>query len=117
MDVSTQLIGEDRQILVVRLPQAVNHLTAEDIRSAVERELPKRDDAGLVLDASEVSLITSVGIAMLLQLQEHCDDRDTGMLLVSLVPPVLRMLELLRLDARFRTASDLEEAVRSLERR
>lgn len=117
MDVTSNLAGSDNQILIIRLPSAVNHLTAEPIRAAVERLLPPRDDAGLVLDASDVSLITSVGIAMLLQLQELCDDRAQRMLLASLAPPVVRMLELLRLDARFQTATDAEHAVRDLEPR
>lgn len=117
MDVRTEPAGDDGQILVVHLPTAVNHLTAEAIREAVERGLPKRDDAGLIFDASEVSLITSVGIAMLLQLQEACDDREAPMLLASLASPVRRMLELLRLDARFRVVADVEAGVREIEDR
>ncbi len=117
MDVRTETAGHDGQILVVHLPSAVNHVSADGIRSAVERALPSRDDAGLVLDASRVTLITSVGIAMLLQLQEMCDDRRIGLLLISLVSPVRRMLELLRLDARFGIAADLDEAVAHIEDR
>ncbi|MGD9691849.1 MAG: STAS domain-containing protein [Phycisphaerales bacterium] len=115
MDVRHELAGHDRQILVVHLPPAVNHITAEPLRQAIEQRLPVRDDAALVLDASEVSLITSVGIAMLLQVQELCDDRAARMLLASLAPPVRKMLALLKLDARFRSADSLDEAVRDLD--
>ncbi len=115
MDVRSHLAGQDNQILVVRLPAAVNHLTAEPLRLSIQHRLPARDDAALILDASDVSLITSVGIAMLLQVQELCDDRDAGMCLASLAPPVRRMLELLKLDARFRTAPTVDDALRALD--
>jgi len=57
-------------VLVIESPAVLSHETAEGVRSCGERRLPNRDDAGLVLDMSEVRLITSIGIATMLQLQE-----------------------------------------------
>lgn len=109
-----QLAGPDDSILVVYLPLALNHETADPLREDVRALLPNRDDAGLVLDCSGVSLITSIGIAALLQIEEHCRDRRAPMILAALTPPIQRMLEILKLGSKFRTNPSVEDAVATL---
>lgn len=111
-----QFAGPDDAVLVVYLPLSLNHETADPLREDVHALLPNRDDAGLVLDCSGVSLITSIGIAALLQIDEHCRDHRAPMILAALTPPIRRMLEILKLGAKFATADDLEEAVRRVSR-
>ena len=109
-----QLLGFDRQILVITLPRAVNHQTANPLLAAARTLLPNRDDAALILDCREVSLITSIGIAALLQIQERCSDVRAGMALAGVTPPIRRMLSMLRLDAKFRIEGSVDEAIQAL---
>ncbi len=110
------LAGLDNAVLVVVLPSALNHDTADPLREDVRSLLPNRDDAALILDCSSVSLITSIGIAALLQIQEHCIDRQAPMFLASVTPPVRRMLEILKLGARFETRPSVGDAIAEIER-
>lgn len=114
--ITHQFGGQDGSILVVRLPPAINHVTADPLRRDVERLLPNRDDAGLVLDAADVTLITSIGIAALLQIEDRCKSLGAPIVVVALTQPIRSMLGLLRLDTRFVEADTIEDAVASIER-
>lgn len=114
-DFPHQLRGRDGQILVLSLPKALNHLSAEPVKAAVRRLLPNRDDAALVLDCREVAIITSIGIATLLQVQEQCGDARAPMVLAGVTPPIRKMLAMLRLDNKFRIEADLDDAVAGLD--
>lgn len=108
------LAGPDDAILVVTLPLALNHDTAEPLREDVRTLLPNRDDAGLILDCSGVSLITSIGIAALLQIDEQCRDHGAPMILAAVTAPIRRMLEILKLGGKFIITDDLDEAIAAI---
>lgn len=103
-------------MLVLSLPASVNHQSAEPLRAAVRRLLPNRDDAALIFDCRDVTLITSIGIAALLQIQERCDDLGAPMILAGVTAPIRRMLSLLRLDGKFRIEGDVADSIAALDR-
>lgn len=116
-DFSHRLAGPDGAVLIVALPPSVNHITAESIRQGVSRLVPNRDDAAVILDCAGVSLITSIGITALLQIQERCRDAGAPMALASLTEPIRRMLVMLKLDRQFEMAHSVDDALTKFEAR
>ncbi|GAB4544968.1 MAG: hypothetical protein Tsb0013_02470 [Phycisphaerales bacterium] len=110
-EIPSSLTGACGAILVVRIPPDLNHLTADKLRACVEARLPEHSEAGVVLDASSVVLITSVGIASLLQVQEFARARGVGMCIAGLKGEALRFLEMLRLEHTFPLFDDEEDGV------
>jgi anti-anti-sigma factor len=108
--------GQDKNILVFRLPDRLNHITAEGVTDTACRKLPNRDDAGLVLDCTEVELITSIGIASLLQISEHCNDVRAPLVLANLSESLRSMLDMVKLLAKFKITDDVDEALMLIER-
>lgn len=109
------LVGRDQSVLVVRLPRELNHETAEPLRTIVSRALPNHEGAGVVLDLADVALVTSIGIAALLQVQEFCRDRGAGLILAGLPARQLAFLRMLKLDRKFEVAATVEDAVARLD--
>jgi len=110
------LAGQDKNILVFRLPERLNHVTAETVTENACRALPNRDDAGLVLDCAQVELITSIGIASLLQISEHCHDLRAPLVLASLSDTLRTMLDMLKLAGQFKSVEDVDHVVALVER-
>ncbi len=113
---SHHFAGQDQNILVFRLPDRLNHITAEGVTDTACRKLPNRDDAALVLDCTEVELITSIGIASLLQIAEHCNDVRAPLVLANLSESLRSMLDMVKLLAKFKIADDVDEALVLIER-
>lgn len=110
-DLRTTLAGPAEAVLVVDLPPALNHETADALRGCVEAYLPHHDEAGLVLDASGVEMISSVGVAVLLQVQDIAAQREALMCLAGLAESQCAFLRMLSLGERFTTRGTLEEAI------
>ncbi len=111
MSLETRLSGPSGAVLVVRVPAALDHESAGPLRSVVERETPNRDGAGVVLDLADCRLITSIGIAALLQVEELAIGMGGGMCLAGMSEDLRRFLAMLRLDQRFSAEATVEEAV------
>ncbi len=109
--IETNLAGEAGAVLVVRLPPDLNHLTADKVRACVEARLPEHDEAGVVLDASSLTLITSIGVAALLQVQEFTRNRGVRLCLAGLTGEAMHFLEMLRLEDRFERCQDVESGL------
>lgn len=114
-EVPHHLAGADGNVLVVRAPAELNHDSAEPIRQCVARALPNRDGAGCVLDLADVVLITSIGIASLLQVQEFCRDRAAPLLLAAVPARQMNFLRMLKLDRKFEFSPSVDEAVARLD--
>jgi anti-anti-sigma factor len=99
---------------VVRLPERLTHDTSIGVRLAIERSLPNRDGAALVLDMADVSLVTSLGVATLLQIQEFCRDRGAPMRVAGLSVHLRSFFEMLGLEDKFELADNVDEAVVAL---
>ena len=115
-DLSTQLLGSDQNVLVVSVPAEVNHETAEPLRELVNRLLPNRDGAALVLDFARVDLVSSIGIAALLQIQEACRDRDAAMSLANVSRKQVEFFRMLTIERKFHMESSVADAVSWVER-
>lgn len=97
--------------MLVRLPVDLNHDTAEPLRRTVIDHWPDRDDAALVLDFASTTLITSIGIAAILQVEEFCKDRAAPMAMAAVSPSIASFLKMLRLDRRFTQEPTAEAAI------
>lgn len=104
----------DDAVLVIEAPREIAHESADTLRVTVERHVPDRDDAALVLDLSAVRMISSIGVAALLQIREFCRDRKVPFVLAGLPAEQQRFLEMLRLGDKFTLAPDVDEAVSTL---
>jgi anti-anti-sigma regulatory factor len=112
-----RLLPPDYATLVIRAPATLTHETAEPLRACAERRLPNRDDAGLVLDMSDVRLITSIGIAALLQVQDHTRavTGDANRFRLAALPgEQLEFLTMLKLDAAFAHSETVDDATAAL---
>lgn len=114
---SSQLSGETGLVLVVRLPSHLVDETATLIRDEVSHRLPNADGAALVLDCAEVTMINSIGITCLLQVQDHCRRMKAKMLLASVPGAIETFLRTVKLDKRFPAQPSVEDAVAALDER
>ncbi len=114
LDIAYRLGGTEGAILVVRAPRGVDHESAEPLRDCVAFHMPNRDGAGVVLDMSEVEMISSIGIAALLQVVEHCRDRGAAAVLAGLPERQRAFLAMLRIDAKFELCGSVDEALARL---
>lgn len=105
---------DDDAIFIIESPREIAHESADELRLTVERRLPDRDDAALVLDVSGVRLISSIGVAALLQIREFCRDRGAPLVLSGLPAGQREFLEMLQLGDKFDLADDFERAVDKL---
>jgi anti-anti-sigma factor len=108
LNIPHTILGDDGSIVLIACPHQLTHETADDLsRSAIEA-LSRLDGAGLILDFDGVTLISSIGIAALLEINEAAS--EGRMVLMGLPAAQARFLEMLRLDRKFRQATALEEA-------
>ena len=106
-----RLDGPDGRVVVVVVPPALNHQNADAMRDCVERWLPNRDDAAAILDLSAVVLISTIGIAALLQVEDLCRRRGAAFALAGVPPRQKDLLRMLHLTDKFRTVESVEEAL------
>lgn len=110
-DIRFQLGGRDGEVLIVTVPRDLGHEAADPLRETVVRHLPNRDGVGVVLDMSHVAMISSIGIASLLQIAEACKDRKATLILAAVPDRQLAFFKMLRLDRKFPFAPTIDEAV------
>lgn len=114
-EIDTTLIGPADTILLVSVPQDLDHMAAEPLRARIEARLPEHDEAGVILDMSSVVLITSIGIAALLQIEDFARSRGVPLCLVAVGAEPMHFLEMLRLEARFPRRADIEQGIAFVE--
>ncbi|MFM9958686.1 MAG: STAS domain-containing protein [Phycisphaerales bacterium] len=108
---SHHLAGRDGEALVVTCPPELTHDSGEALLRAVKRHLPNRDHATCILDMSAVGLISSIGITVLLQADEHCADRAAKLYIAGLPERQRQFLRMLKLDAKFTFVPSVDEAL------
>ena len=84
------------------------------IRDAVRSTLPRRTDAGLVLDFTSVQLINSIGITCLLRVEEDCRKSGAKMALANVTPPIAQFLRQLKLDRKFASYPTVDDALTAI---
>jgi anti-anti-sigma factor len=103
--------GADGRAVILTAPAVLNHQNADALTAAAERWLPNRDDAAAILDLSAVTLISTIGIAALLQIEDLCRRRGAGFALAAVPERQRELLRMLHLVDRFRAFDSVEEAV------
>lgn len=114
-DIRHTLAGRDGAVLLISVPAHISHETAEPLVDHVRSHLPNREGAGVVLDLTRVVLISSIGVAALLQIREHCADRAAPLVLASVPESQMVFMRMLKLDRKFEYASSAEDAVIQLD--
>jgi anti-anti-sigma factor len=106
-----QVVGDAGECLVITLPAHVSDESSTRILQEVRSRLPQVSDPCLVLDFSGVTLLNSIGITCLLQLQDECRKRRARLCLAALPDVIFRFLEQLKLDRRFRIVPSVDSAL------
>jgi len=112
---SSQVLGKDHTILVVRLPTMVTDEQVTPIRAEVRARLPRVAGAALVMDFEGVELVNSIGITCLLQVEEDCRRQGARLLLAAMPAPIYQFLRQVRLDRRFQCVPTLDQAIDAIE--
>lgn len=112
---TSQVLGKDHTILVLRLPSMVTDEQVTPIRDEIRSRLPRQAGAGLVLDFEGVELVNSIGITCLLQVEEDCRRQQAKLVLAALPAPIFQFLRQVRLDRRFRCVPTLDDALAAME--
>ena len=107
----SRIAGADGNILVIHLPTRFTDEWIAHIRHEVESRLPPIDGAALVLDFSAVTLVNSLGITCLLNLEERCRLAGASMALAGVRPVTLEFLKRVKLDRRFLQLATVDDAI------
>jgi anti-anti-sigma factor len=83
---------------VLRLSGDIDFFTEDEFRAAAERLLSEPDTNRLVVDLSEVGVMDSSGLSLLVDLLRLCRDMDLPMALRGVPDRVLQLLDLTGLD-------------------
>lgn len=81
-----------------------------DLRQAAEETGYK-----LVVDLSQVTLLASMGLGMLVSLHKHCADRGGKLAMFGLNEDIRNLLKLTHLERLLRVAADKQTAIKSVE--
>ncbi|MEM8836417.1 MAG: STAS domain-containing protein [Planctomycetota bacterium] len=103
--------GADSNILVIEVPTELTHVNSEDLRGEVHSRMPDHDRAAVVLDLSGCRLITSIGVAALLQIREACLDSHSTLLLAALNSELVEFFQMLRLFDLFQIVESVDDAI------
>ena len=103
--------GGGGQVLVVRVPEALNHETAPGLTEVVRRRMPAVDGVGVVLDMAGAEMITSIGITALLEAEEATREVGGRLVLAGLSDEMGAFLRMLGLARRFETVGEVEDGV------
>ena len=110
-DILHRIDGPDGRALVLQVPSVLNHENADSLLESAERWLPNRDDASAILDFASVTLISTIGIAALLQIEDLCRQRGASFALAAVPSRHLALLKMLHLGDRFRTFATVEDGL------
>jgi anti-sigma B factor antagonist len=95
----------DNGTTVIEVAGTVDLYSAPDLRSSLLDAVPKASD-GVVVDLREVSYMDSSGVAVLVEGLRSARSNDTRLVLREPSRPVMKVLELAKLDELF----DIEAA-------
>jgi anti-anti-sigma factor len=101
-------------VIVMQLPEALNHAGAEAFLGELQ-PLLEMDRARIVLDCSQVQHLDSAGVDMLLRCLEEAMKRDGDLKLAAVSPASAVILELMRVDRLFELFETADEAARSFQ--
>lgn len=101
-------------VIVMELPQQLNRAAVKILFNELQ-PLLETDRPRLVLDCSQVCLIDSDGVAMLLQCMQGAMRRDGDLKLAAVSATAGAILELMRVERLFEVFETAQEAVQSFD--
>jgi anti-sigma B factor antagonist len=109
MRISTQNYNT---VTVIDLQGEIDGELADVLKNTVS-EIVSNRRAGIVLNMSDVSMIDSQGLELLLWVRDYCRRNKTQLRLAALDENCEKVLEITRLDGEFDRHTELAEAVKS----
>ena len=91
MEIKTETIGTT---LVVKLYGEIDHHTATEIRSVMDKELMLKNIINIVMDFDGVTFMDSSGIGMIVGRYKQVASRGGKMMIIRVKPQVDRILEI-----------------------
>jgi len=101
-------------VIVMELPQQLNRAAVKTLFNELQ-PLLETDRPRLVFDCSQVRLIDSDGVAMLLQCMQGAMRRDGDLKLAAVSATAGAILELMRVERLFEVFDTAQEAVQSFD--
>lgn len=101
-------------ILVVILSGEITLLDSNEIKEKIKDEQKNSNANKLVLDFSQVPLIDSSGLGMLISLFKHINQQQGTIIYEGLTPYVKKIINFAKLDQIFTIVDDLETAKKIL---
>lgn len=111
MAIEAYRTGPGDEVVVVRLPRHLDAFAGQTLREQTERNLPDVPKPGVVLDCTDVQLVSSIGITAILQVDEFARRKKAVLILASVSPKTRAFFEQLKLWAKFRSAETVAAAV------
>lgn len=91
---------ETEGAVTLRIGGEVDLYSSPELRSAVQRHLPRAKTA-LCIDLSRVAYMDSSGVATLVEAMRNAQTKKVDFILVTPSDPVMKVLQLSRLDTVF----------------
>ena len=82
------------------------------IRSTDETAGPDSGVTRVVLDMAHVAILPSMGLGLIVQLQNHCKARKQQLVIAALRPQLRQVFAITRLDRAFQFADSVEAALK-----
>jgi anti-sigma B factor antagonist len=113
MDISTQISPKGSPVTLVKFPKGnLSAVNASAVRGELSRILTEQP-GHLLLDLSEITLIDSMGLSVLVSAQRNCRVAGYQLKLSGLQEQAKLIFAVTRLDSIFETYSSVEEALRA----
>lgn len=102
---------DEHGVAIVRIAGELDEVHSAELGQLFDRLLAE-GRRQFVLELKGVDFIDSSGLAMLVRCFQHARSSAASFSLADLTPPVLRTLELTRLDRAFDICADVAEAIK-----
>ncbi|NLT95443.1 MAG: STAS domain-containing protein [Clostridia bacterium] len=101
-------------ILLAVLSGEITLLESNDLKEKIKDELARLKTFKLVLDLSQVPLLDSSGLGMLIALFKHINQKEGAIIYVGITDYVKKIIGFAKLDKIFTIVDTLEEAMKIL---
>jgi len=105
---------EEKGILLAKIVGEVTLLQSNELKEKIKEELIKVDKKQLVLDLSEVPLVDSSGLGMLINLFKYINQEQGKIVYAGITEYVKKIIGFAKLDKIFTIVDDVESAVNIL---
>ncbi|KJS21276.1 MAG: hypothetical protein VR72_11000 [Clostridiaceae bacterium BRH_c20a] len=101
----------EEEILIVSLSGEVTLLQSNELKEKIKEELTRINTTKLVLDLSQVPLLDSSGLGMLISLFKHVNQKEGIIVYTGMTDYVRKIIGFAKLDKIFSIADSAELAI------